>query len=74
MSDENKKGKPLKKEMMVKTKKLGFGYVEGGKKGTSGYWPILAVELPVEDWRKEIVDYLKDLSKKVDIQCSMGKR
>jgi hypothetical protein len=32
------------------------------------------MELSAKDWRKEIVDYLKDPSKKVDRQCSMGKR
>jgi ribonuclease HI len=36
--------------------------------GVSGYRPILTMELPAEDWRKEIVDYLKDPSKKVDKQ------
>jgi hypothetical protein len=36
--------------------------------GASGYRVILDVELPTEDWRKEIVDYLKDPSKKVDKQ------
>jgi ribonuclease HI len=37
--------------------------------GASGYRPIygaMAVELAADDWRKEIVDYLKDPSKKVD--------
>jgi hypothetical protein len=38
--------------------------------GASGYQPIVAVELPVEDWRKEIIDYLKDPSKRVDKQLS----
>jgi len=34
----------------------------------SGYQPILNVLLAisVDDWRKEITDYLKDLSKKVE--------
>ena len=35
---------------------------------TSGYRPIegvMALELHADDWRKEIVDYLKDPSKKV---------
>jgi ribonuclease HI len=36
--------------------------------GASGYRPILVVELPAEDWRKEIMDYRKDPSKKVDKQ------
>jgi hypothetical protein len=36
--------------------------------GASGYRPILAVELPTEDWRKEIMNYLKYPSKKVDKQ------
>jgi hypothetical protein len=36
--------------------------------GASGYQPILTVELSVEDWRREIIDYLKNLSKKVDKQ------
>jgi hypothetical protein len=31
--------------------------------GASGYQSILTVELSAEDWRKEIVDYLKDQSK-----------
>ena len=34
----------------------------------SGYRPIegvMTLELPTNDWRKEIVDYLEDLSKKV---------
>ena len=33
----------------------------------SGYWPmegVMALELPDDDWRKEIVDYLEDPSKK----------
>jgi ribonuclease HI len=37
--------------------------------GASGYRPIywaMAVELAADDWRKEIVDYLRDPSKKVD--------
>jgi hypothetical protein len=34
--------------------------------GASGHWPILALEIPGDDWRKEIVGYLKDPSKKVD--------
>jgi ribonuclease HI len=34
--------------------------------GASGYQPILTVELSAEDWRKEIINYLKDPSKKVD--------
>ena len=29
---------------------------------------IMALELTADDWRKEIVDYLKDPSKKVDIK------
>jgi hypothetical protein len=33
--------------------------------GSSGYRPIL-IELSAEDWRKKIIDYLKDSSKKVD--------
>jgi hypothetical protein len=33
--------------------------------GASGYRPILTVELSAEDWRKEIIDYLKNPSKKV---------
>ena len=35
----------------------------------SGYWPmegVMALELPDHDWRKEIVDYLEDPSKKVN--------
>jgi ribonuclease HI len=36
--------------------------------GASGYRPILTVELSAEDWRKEIINYLKDPSKKVDKQ------
>jgi ribonuclease HI len=36
--------------------------------GASGYRPILTMELPTEDWRKDIMDYLKNLSKKVDKQ------
>jgi hypothetical protein len=36
--------------------------------GASGYRPILIVELSAEDWRKEIINYLKDPSKKVDKQ------
>jgi hypothetical protein len=36
--------------------------------GASGYRPIVVVELLAEDWRKEIIDYLKDPSKKVDKQ------
>jgi hypothetical protein len=35
----------------------------------SGYRPIygaMAVELVADDWRKEIADYLRDPSKKVD--------
>ena len=35
----------------------------------SGYWPmegVMALELTADDWRKEIADYLKDPSKKVD--------
>ena len=35
----------------------------------SGYRPmegIMALELTADDWRKEIIDYLKDPSKKVD--------
>jgi ribonuclease HI len=36
--------------------------------GASGYRPILTVELSAEDWRKEIIDYLKNPSKKVDKQ------
>jgi ribonuclease HI len=35
---------------------------------TSGYRSILTVELSAEDWRKKLIDYLKDLSKKVDKQ------
>ena len=34
----------------------------------SGYRPIesvMALELPADDWRKEIVDYLEDPSKKM---------
>ena len=34
----------------------------------SGYRPmegVMALELPADDWRKEIVDYLKDPSKKL---------
>ena len=34
----------------------------------SGYRPmegVMALELPADDWRKEIVDYLEDPSKKV---------
>jgi ribonuclease HI len=40
----------------------------GLAQGASGYRPILAVELSVADWRKEIINYLKDSSKKVDKQ------
>jgi hypothetical protein len=36
--------------------------------GASGYRPILTVELSAKDWRKEIIDYLKNPSKKVDKQ------
>jgi hypothetical protein len=36
--------------------------------GVSGYRPILTAELPIEDWRREIMDYLTDPSKKVDKQ------
>jgi hypothetical protein len=36
--------------------------------GASGYRPILTVELSAEDWRREIINYLKDPSKKVDKQ------
>jgi hypothetical protein len=36
--------------------------------GASRYRLILTIELPVEDWRKEIINYLKDPSKKVDRQ------
>jgi hypothetical protein len=36
--------------------------------GASGYRLILTVELSAEDWRKEIIDYLKNPSKKVDKQ------
>ena len=35
----------------------------------SGYRPmegIMALELTADDWRKEIIDYLKDPSKKVN--------
>jgi len=34
----------------------------------SGYRPmegVMTLELPADDWRKEIVEYLKDPSKKV---------
>jgi hypothetical protein len=37
-------------------------------KHASGYWPIegvMTLELPTDDWRKEIVEYLEDPSKKV---------
>jgi undecaprenyl pyrophosphate synthase len=34
--------------------------------GASGYRPIITMELSNKDWRKEITDYLKDPSKKVD--------
>jgi hypothetical protein len=34
--------------------------------GASGYRPIIAVELSTRDWRKQIMDYLKDPSNKVD--------
>jgi hypothetical protein len=37
--------------------------------GASGYGPTygaMAVELAADDWRKEITDYLRDSSKKVD--------
>jgi ribonuclease HI len=37
-------------------------------KGASGYRPILTVELSTEDWRREIINYLKDPPKKVDKQ------
>jgi hypothetical protein len=40
----------------------------GLAQGVLGYRPILVVELPIEDWRKEIMDYLKDSSKKVHKQ------
>jgi hypothetical protein len=30
------------------------------------YRPILTLELPAGDWRKEIIDYLRDPSKKID--------
>jgi len=33
----------------------------------SGYWPmenVMALELPADDWRKEIMDYLEDPSRK----------
>jgi ribonuclease HI len=36
--------------------------------GASGYRPILNVELSAEDWRREIINYQKDPSKKVDKQ------
>jgi hypothetical protein len=36
--------------------------------GASGYQPILTVELSARDWMKEIINYVKDLSKKVDKQ------
>jgi hypothetical protein len=36
--------------------------------GASGYRPILTVELSYKNWRKEIIDYLQDPSKKVDKQ------
>jgi hypothetical protein len=36
--------------------------------GASGYRPILTEELSAEDWRKKIIDYLKDPFKKVDKQ------
>jgi ribonuclease HI len=36
--------------------------------GASGHRPILIDELSTEDWRKEIINYLKDPSKKVDKQ------
>jgi hypothetical protein len=33
--------------------------------GASRYRSIVVVELPAEDWRKEIMDYLKDPSKRL---------
>jgi hypothetical protein len=36
--------------------------------GVLGYRPILIEELSTEDWRKEIIDYLKYPSRKVDKQ------
>jgi hypothetical protein len=38
--------------------------------GASEYQSILIVELSAEDWRKEIINYLKDPSKKIDKQLS----
>jgi hypothetical protein len=34
--------------------------------GALGYRPILTLEMPANDWRKEIVGYLKDPSKEDD--------
>jgi hypothetical protein len=34
--------------------------------GASGYRSNLALEMPADDWRKEIVGYWKDPSKKDD--------
>jgi hypothetical protein len=32
----------------------------------SGHQPILALKIPTDDWRKDIVGYLKQPSKKLD--------
>jgi hypothetical protein len=36
--------------------------------GASGYQPILNMELSAKDWRKGIIDYLRNPSKKADKQ------
>jgi hypothetical protein len=61
----------LKEFKMVKLKHIAKCHNEEANRLTqvaSGYRPILALELPPNDWRKEIIYYLKDPSKKVDKQ------
>jgi len=60
--------KELKKVTIEHVPKLYNGDANRLAQHASGYRPmegVMALELPADDWRKEIVDYLEDPSKKV---------
>ena len=60
--------KEFKKVTIEHVPKLYNGDANRLAQHASGYWPmegVMALELPADDWRKEIIDYLEDPSRKV---------
>ena len=58
----------IKKVTIEHVPKLYNGDANRLAQHASGYWPIeggMTLELPADDWRKEIVEYLENPSKKV---------